>query len=168
MIPYGRQSISEEDISAVTEALRGDFLTTGPLVELFENGISKVVGAPAISVSSGTAALHCAYAAIGIEPGDEVITPPLTFIATQATAAIMGAKIVFAGIQEDTGNINPKAVEAAITPRTKAVLTTHVYGNTGNLEELETICKENNIKLIFDAAHAFGVKYLLSCCCIRN
>ena len=77
MIPYGRQSINEDDIKAVEDALRGDFLTTGPLVEKFEHEIEKVVGAPSIAVTSGTAALHCAYAAIGIEPGDEVITPPI-------------------------------------------------------------------------------------------
>ena len=159
MIPYGRQSISKEDISAVTEALLGDFLTTGPLVELFENEISKVVGAPAISVSSGTAALHCAYAAIGIEPGDEVITPPLTFIATQATAALMGAKIVFADIQEDTGNIDPKAVEAAITPRTKAIVAVDYAGHPADMDELRIIADKNGIFLIEDAAHSIGSTY---------
>ena len=159
MIPYGKQSISEEDIAAVAEALRGDFLTTGPLVELFENEISKVVGAPAISVSSGTAALHCAYAAIGIEPGDEVITPPLTFIATQATAALLGAKIVFADIQEDTGNIDPKAVEAAITPRTKAIVAVDYAGHPADMDELRLIADKYGIYLIEDASHSLGSTY---------
>ena len=159
MIPYGKQSISEEDIAAVAEALRGDFLTTGPLVELFENEISKVVGAPAISVSSGTAALHCAYAAIGIEPGDEVITPPLTFIATQATAALMGAKIVFADIQEDTGNIDPKAAEAAITPRTKAIVAVDYAGHPADMDELRLIADKHSIYLIEDASHSLGSTY---------
>ena len=159
MIPYGRQSISEEDIAAVTEALRGDFLTTGPLVELFENEISKVAGSPAISVSSGTAALHCAYAAIGIERGDEVITPPLTFIATQATAALMGAKIVFADIQEDTGNIDPKAVEAAITPRTKAIVAVDYAGHPADMDELRLIADKHSIYLIEDASHSLGSTY---------
>ena len=159
MIPYGKQSISDEDIAAVAEALRGDFLTTGPLVELFENEISKVVGAPAISVSSGTAALHCAYAAIGIEPGDEVITPPLTFIATQATAALMGAKIVFADIQEDTGNIDPKAVEAAITPRTKAIVAVDYAGHPADMDELRLIADKHSIYLIEDASHSLGSTY---------
>ena len=95
MIPYGRHSINDEDIAAVINSLKSDWLTTGPLVEEFENGLEKVVGAPCMSVSSGTAARHCAYAAIGLGPGDEVITPPITFIATQATAAFFGAKIVF-------------------------------------------------------------------------
>lgn len=92
MIPYGRQSINAEDIQAVVAALKGDFLTTGPLVEQFEKALELVVGAPCVSVTSGTAALHCAYAAINLRPGDEVITPPLTFIATQATAALLGQK----------------------------------------------------------------------------
>ena len=80
MIPYGRQSINKDDIRAVTKALKSDWLTTGPMVEKFELLLQNIVGAPCISVSSGTAALHCAYAAIGLEPGDEVITPPITFL----------------------------------------------------------------------------------------
>ena len=159
MISYGRQAITDEDIAAVVDALRGDFLTTGPLVELFENEISKIVGAPAISVSSGTAALHCAYAAIGIESGDEVITPPLTFIATQATAALMGAKIVFADIQEDTGNIDPKAVEAAITSKTKAIVAVDYAGHPADLDELRVIADKYGVYLIEDAAHSIGSTY---------
>ena len=83
MISYGRQSINDSDIAAVTEALKGELLTTGPLVEKFEQELENEVGAPTVTVTSGTAALHCAYSAIGLEPGDEVITPPITFIATQ-------------------------------------------------------------------------------------
>ena len=159
MIPYGRQSINEEDIAAVVEALKGDFLTTGPLVERFEHELEKVVGAPSVVVSSGTAALHCAYAAIGIEPGDEVITPPITFIATQATAAFMGAKIVFADIQLDTGSIDPAAVEAAITSRTKAVVAVDYAGHPADLDELREIVDKHGIYLIEDAAHAIGSTY---------
>ena len=159
MIPYGRQSINEDDISAVVQALKSEFLTTGPLVERFEDEIEKVVGAPSVVVSSGTAALHCAYAAIGIQPGDEIITPPLTFIATQATAAMLGAKIVFADVQPDTGNIDPKAVEAAITPRTKAVVAVDYAGHPADLDELRQIVNKNGIYLIEDAAHAIGSTY---------
>ena len=129
MIPYGKQSISDEDVLAVSAALKSDWLTIGPLVENFENEIEKIVGAPSISVSSGTAALHCAYAAIGIKTGDEVITPPITFVATQATAALMGAKIVFADIQPDTGNIDPHVVETLITSRTKAITAVDYAGH---------------------------------------
>lgn len=159
MIPYGRQSINEEDIAAVVKALKGNFLTTGPLVEQFEYEIEKVIGAPCVVVSSGTAALHCAYAAIGIEPGDEIITPPITFIATQATAALMGAKIVFADIQSDTGNIDPNAVEAAITPRTKAIVAVDYAGHPADLQELRAIADKFGIYLIEDAAHSIGSTY---------
>jgi dTDP-4-amino-4,6-dideoxygalactose transaminase len=159
MIPYGRQSINQDDIDAVVTALQGDFLTTGPLVEQFELALEKVVGAPTTVVSSGTAALHCAYAAVGIEPGDEIITPPITFIATQATAALMGAKIVFADIQPDTANIDPKAVEAAITPRTKAIVAVDYAGHPADMDELRVIADRHGIYLIEDAAHSIGSTY---------
>ena len=159
MIPYGRHSINDEDIEAVVKALKSDWLTTGPLVEAFEAALEKVVGAPCISVSSGTAALHCAYAAIGLQPGDEVITPPITFIATQATAAFFGAKIVFADIQPDTANIDPQAVEAAITPRTKAIVAVDYAGHPADLDELRAIADKHKIYLIEDAAHSIGSIY---------
>jgi dTDP-4-amino-4,6-dideoxygalactose transaminase len=159
MIRYGRQSINEEDIQAVVQALKGEFLTTGPLVERFENELEKVVGAPCVVVSSGTAALHCAYAAIGIGSGDEIITPPITFVATQATAALLGAKIVFADIQSDTGNIDPAAVEAAITPRTKAIVAVDYAGHPADLDELRAIADKHGVYLIEDAAHSIGSTY---------
>ncbi len=159
MIPYGRHSINDDDIAAVVAALKSDWLTTGPLVEEFELALEKVVGAPCFSVTSGTAALHCAYAAIGLEPGDEVITPPITFIATQATAALFGATIVFADVQADTANIDPKAVEAAITPRTKAIVAVDFAGHPADLDELRAIADRHGIFLIEDAAHAIGSLY---------
>ena len=159
MIPYGRQSIDESDVAAVVEALKSDWLTTGPLVEKFESDLENLVGSPTITVTSGTAALHCAYAAIGIERGDEIITPPITFIATQATAALLGAKIVFADVQQDTANIDPKAVEAAITKRTKAVVEVDYAGHPADLNELRAITKKHGIYLIEDAAHSIGSTY---------
>lgn len=159
MIPYGRHSINEDDINAVISVLRGDWLTTGPLVEEFEYALEKVVGAPCISVSSGTAALHCAYAAIGIKPGDEVITPPMTFIATQATAALFGARIVFADIQSDTGNIDPQAVESLITSRTKAIVAVDYAGHPADLDELKIIAHKHGLFLIEDASHSIGSFY---------
>jgi dTDP-4-amino-4,6-dideoxygalactose transaminase len=159
MIPYGRQSINQDDIEAVVNALKGDFLTTGPLVEQFEAALEKVVGAPCVSVTSGTAALHCAYAAVDLRPGDEVITPPLTFIATQATAALFGAKIVFADIQELTGNIDPVLVEGAITSKTKAIVAVDYAGQPADLDELRRIANKYNIFLIEDAAHSIGSTY---------
>jgi dTDP-4-amino-4,6-dideoxygalactose transaminase len=159
MIPYGHHSINDDDIAAVVAALKSDWLTTGPLVEEFESALEKVVGAPCISVSSGTAALHCAYAAIGLEPGDEVITPPITFIATQATAALFGATIVFADVQPDTANIDSGAVEAAITPRTKAIVAVDYAGHPADLDELRAIADRYSIYLIEDASHSLGSTY---------
>ena len=159
MIPYGRHSINDDDIAAVVAALKSDWLTTGPLVEEFESALENVVGAPCISVSSGTAALHCAYAAIGLQSGDEVITPPITFIATQATAALFGATIVFADVQSDTANIDPQAVEAAITPRTKAVVAVDYAGHPADLDELRAIADHHRIYLIEDASHSIGSIY---------
>ena len=159
MIPYGRHAIDESDITAVVEVLKSDWLSTGPLVEIFEHELEKVVGAPTISVSSGTAALHCAYAAIDLKPGDEVITPPITFIATQATAALFGAKIVFADVQPETANIDPLAVEAAITSRTKAIVAVDYAGHPADLDELRAIADKYGLFLIEDAAHSLGSTY---------
>ena len=159
MIPYGRHSIDENDIAAVVAAMKSDWLTTGPLVEEFESRLERIVGAPCIAVSSGTAALHCAYAAIGLAEGDEIITPPITFIATQATAALFGAKIVFADVQQDTGNIDPRAVEAAITPRTKAIVAVDFAGQPADLDELRAIADRYGVFLVEDAAHSIGSVY---------
>jgi dTDP-4-amino-4,6-dideoxygalactose transaminase len=139
--------------------MQQDFLTNGPLVEEFEEKLSNYVGAPAIVVSSGTAALHCAYAALELQPGDEVITPPLTFIATQATAAMFGATIKFADIQADTGNLDPVHVEKAITKKTRAIVTVDYAGHPSELAELAEIARRNNIVLIEDAAHSIGSSY---------
>jgi dTDP-4-amino-4,6-dideoxygalactose transaminase len=159
MIPYGRHSINEDDVEAVISVLKSDWLTTGPLVDIFEAKLGEIVGAPCISVSSGTAALHCAYAAIDLKPGDEVITPPITFIATQATAASLGAKIVFADVQPDTGNIDPKSAEVAITNRTKAIVAVDFAGHPAELSELRKIADRHGIYLIEDAAHSIGSVY---------
>jgi dTDP-4-amino-4,6-dideoxygalactose transaminase len=159
IIPYGKQSLDESDYQSVLDALRSDWLTTGPYVEKFENLLTQVVGAPAICVSSGTAALHCAYAAIQLEAGDEVITPPITFIGTQATAYQMGAKILFADVQADTGNIDPKSVESLITPRTKAIVAVDFAGHPADLFELRAIADKYKVYLIEDAAHSLGSKY---------
>lgn len=159
MIPYGHHSINEDDINAVAEVLRGEWLTTGPFVEKFELELEKLVGAKCAVVSSGTAALHCAFAAIDLQPGDEVITPPITFIATQATAALSGASIVFADVLDDTVNIDPTAVEAAITKKTKAIVAVDYAGHPADLSELRTIADKYGIYLIEDAAHSLGSKY---------
>jgi dTDP-4-amino-4,6-dideoxygalactose transaminase len=159
VIPYGKQSISEADIIAVSRALRGEFLTTGPLVDEFESLLTKYLDTPTFVVSSGTAALHCAYAAIGLKPGDEVITPPLTFIATQATAALLGATVRFADIDPETGNINPKEVAKLINKKTRAVVAVDYAGHPAELRELKELASRNKIILIEDAAHSIGSKY---------
>ncbi len=160
MIPYGKQSINQDDIDAVVNVLKGDWLTTGPAVEKFESDLEKFTGGvPVVSVSSGTAALHCAYVAAGIGPGDEVITPPLTFIATQATAALCGAKIVFSDVLPDTGNIDPSQLEEKITSRTKAIVAVDYAGHPADLDEIRKICDKNKLIFIEDASHALGSKY---------
>jgi dTDP-4-amino-4,6-dideoxygalactose transaminase len=159
MIPYGRHSIEQDDIDAVVGALKSDWLTTGPLVEEFEKSLSHVAGAECVSVSSGTAALHCAYAAIGVTHGDEIITPPITFVATQATAALMGAKIVFADVQHDTGNIDPLKVEQAINSHTKAIVAVDYAGHPADMDELRIIADKYGVFLIEDSAHSIGSTY---------
>jgi dTDP-4-amino-4,6-dideoxygalactose transaminase len=159
VIPYGRHDIDDRDIEAVDDVLRGDWLTTGPSVAAFEEAISLVAGAPAVAVSSGTAALHVAYAAAGIGPGDEVITPPLTFVATQATAALLGADIVFADVRPGTGCLDVESVAAAITPRTRAVTAVDYAGHPADMDALQALCSAHGLVLIEDAAHSVGTMF---------
>ena len=157
VIPYGRQDVSEEDVKTVVQALQSDWLTTGPTVELFEQGLSSVIGGvPVVAVSSGTAALHTAYHAAGLGPGDEVITPPITFVATQAAAKALGAHIVFADVCEDTANIDPSVVESMITSRTKAIVAVDYAGHPSDMESLRRIADKHGLLLIEDAAHSLG------------
>jgi dTDP-4-amino-4,6-dideoxygalactose transaminase len=121
MLPYGRQSIDQSDVDAVVAALHSDWLTTGPRVTQFEADLEAVAGAPCVAVSNGTTALHTAYAAAGVGAGDEVITTPMTFVATASTAAMLGATVIFADVTEDTANLDPAAVEAAVTGSTRAI-----------------------------------------------
>lgn len=159
-IPYGRQDITDDDITAVARVLRSDWLTTGPEVEAFEQDLRAWTGGvPVVSVSSGTAALHAAYVAAGIGPGDEVITPPITFVATQATAAALGATIVFADVDPQTATIDPAAVRAAITPRTRAVVAVDYAGHPADLAALRDIADSYGLLLIEDAAHSLGTLY---------
>jgi UDP-4-amino-4,6-dideoxy-N-acetyl-beta-L-altrosamine transaminase len=159
-IPYGRQSINDDDINAVIEVLKGDWLTTGPMVTAFEASVARAAGTrEAAVVSSGTSALHCAYAALNVTAGDEVITTPLTFVATAATAIAQGATIRFADIQEDTGNIDPNAVAAQLSDRTKIVAAVDYAGHPAELDELAALAHGAGALLLEDAAHSVGSLY---------
>ncbi|MFI6918418.1 DegT/DnrJ/EryC1/StrS family aminotransferase [Nonomuraea spiralis] len=160
MLPYGRQSIIESDIEAVVEVLRGDWLTTGPAVRLFEDELALWTGGvPCVSVTSGTAALHVAYAAAGVGHGDEVITSPLTFVATAATAVLGGARVAFADVQPDTGNIDPDSAAALVTPRTRAITGVDYAGHPADYDELRTLADRAGAVLVADAAHSIGASY---------
>jgi dTDP-4-amino-4,6-dideoxygalactose transaminase len=157
LLPYGRQSIDESDIEAVSAVLRGDWLTTGPAVTAFEADLARIFGAPSVvSVSSGTAALHVAYAALGVGAGDEVITTPLTFISTASCASILGATVVFADICEDTGNLDPQAVSAVMTNRTRVVAGVDFAGHPIDAAALTEIAHAGDALLLEDAAHSIG------------
>jgi len=160
MIPYGRQDVSRDDISSVSDALESDWLTTGPRVQQFEKALEQYTGGvPVVAVSSGTAALHSAFSAINVKPGDEIISPPLTFIATQAPSILLGATTVFADIKESDGNIDPEAVLAAISPRTVAIVAVDYAGHPADLHALRNIADKHGLFLIEDAAHSLGSKY---------
>jgi dTDP-4-amino-4,6-dideoxygalactose transaminase len=157
LLPYGHQSIDNSDIEAVAAVMRGDWLTTGPAVAAFEEDLARVCGgSPAVSVTSGTAALHVAYAALGIGGGDEVVTTPLTFVATASCASVLGATIVFADVCEDTGNLDPQAVSAAMTERTRVVAGVDYAGHPIDATALAQIAHDGDAVLLEDAAHSVG------------
>ncbi len=159
-IPYGRQSISDEDIAAVVETLSTDWLTMGPKVTEFEAAIAQRAGTTdAAAVSSGTAALHAAYAGIGVRPGDEVITTPMTFVATAATAALQGATIRFADVQPDTANIDPEAVASLVGPKTRVIAGVDYAGHPVDLDELRALATSSGAVLLEDAAHSIASTY---------
>lgn len=157
MLPYGRQSIAEEDIAAVADVLRGDWLTTGPTVTAFESELSKLAGGhPAVSATSGTAALHMAYAAAGVGPGDEVVSTPMTFIATASTASLRGATVKFADVEVDTALIDPASVETLVTARTKVISAVDYAGHPADYGSLQAIADRVGALTLDDAAHSIG------------
>lgn len=159
-IPYGKQWIDEDDIAAVVEALRSDWLTTGPMVEKFEEAVANFVGAKyAVGVSSGTAALHAAMYAAGIGPDDEVIVPPMTFVATANAVVFQGGIPVFADVDPNMLLIDPAKVEAKITPRTKAIVAVDYAGQPCTYDGLREIADRHGLALIADACHALGAEY---------
>ncbi len=160
LLPYGHQVIEDADIAAVTEALRSDFLTTGPEVERFEQAVAQISGARyAIAVSNGTAALHAAVAALDLSPEDEVIVPALTFAASANCVRYCGARVVFADVRPDSLTLDPAAVRAAVTPRAKAVIAVDFAGQPADYAELRELASRHHLALIADAAHSLGARY---------
>lgn len=160
MIPYGRQTIDDEDIKAVIEVLRSDWLTTGPKVAEFEEALARYVGTKsAVAVSSGTAALHAAMYALGIGPGHEVIVPTLTFAASANCVVYRGGTPVFADVAADTLLIDPQEVERKITPRTKAIIAVDYAGQPCDYDALREIADRHHVSLVADACHSLGATY---------
>lgn len=157
---YGHQWIEEDDIEAVCDTLRSDYLTCGPKIEEMEYTLKMYTGAEyAVAVSNGTAALHCACIAAGIGAGDEVITTPITFAASANCVLYCGARPVFADINPKTYNIDPNSIRAHITKKTKAVIAVDFTGQSVQNREIREICDEYGLIFIEDAAHAIGTKY---------
>ena len=158
-IPYGRQWIDEDDISAVAKVLQSDWLTQGPDIEEFEREIAEYVGAKyAVAFSSGTSALHGAMFAAGIGPGDEIITSPITFVATSNSAIYLGARPRFVDIDLKTYCIDTAKIEEAITPNAKVIAPVDLAGYPVNIETIMEIARRHNVVVVEDSAHALGAK----------
>ncbi len=160
MISYSRQLITEEDIEAVAEVLRSDFITQGPKIREFEEALASFCGARfAVVFSSGTAALHAAYFAAGLSAGDEFIVPAVTFCATANAGVFLGARPVFCDVEPDTGNLDPGELERVASSRTKLIVPVHYAGHPVDLEAVAEIAKRKGAVVIEDACHALGGEY---------
>lgn len=160
MIPYGKQTIEQDDIQAVVDVLKSDFITTGPKIAEFEQTVADYVGAKyAVAISNGTSALHAACFAAGIEPGDEVITTPLTFAASANCVLYCGGTPVFADVDPKTYNIDPEDIRRKITDRTKAIIAVHLAGQPCDMDAIHSIAREHGLIVIEDGAHALGSVY---------
>jgi len=159
-IPFHRPSIGEDDIAAVAEVLRSGWLTMGPKTREFEQAFAQYIGCKhAVAVNSGTAALHLALDAIGLQPGDEVIVPTNTFTATAAVVAHMGTKVVFADTLPNGFNVDPADAAARVSPRTRAIIPVHVGGEPCRMDELGAVSAKLGLAVIEDAAHALPAEY---------
>ena len=159
-LPYGHQWIEGDDINAVVEVLKTDWITQGPKSGEFEQRIAEYCGARyAVSVSSGTAALHAACSVAGVSVGDEAITTPITFAATANAIVYCGGKPVFADIKKDTLNIDPEEIQKWLSHKTKAILPVDFAGHPADLDEIKVIAEEKGLIVIEDAAHALGAEY---------
>lgn len=159
-IPYGHQYIDKNDIAEVVKVLKSDLITQGPRIEKFESALCKYTGAKyAVVVSNGTAALHIACLAVGIEPGDEVITSPITFVASANCVLYCGGIPVFSDVQEDTFNISPEEIKKKINQKTKAIIPVHLAGHPCDMEEIYRIARKSDLIIIEDASQALGSLY---------
>lgn len=159
-LPFVRPSISEQTIADVVECLRSGWIATGPKVQLLEKKLADYLGSPhAQLVTSATAGLHLVLLALGVGPGDEVITTPMTFVATLNVIALCGAKPVLVDVEPGTYNIDVAKIEAKITPKTKAIMPVHFAGLSVDLDSLYAIAKKHNLRVVEDAAHAIGSEY---------
>ena len=165
-LPYGRQSIEEDDIAAVTAVLRSPWLTTGPMVDRFEQAFAAEVGADhAVACSSGTAALHLSCLALGLGPGDSLLVPALTFAATANCARFVGAEVVFSDVDPETGLMGPEHLADAISRawragiKAKAVCPVHLNGQTVDSESLAAFTSRQGLRMFEDSCHALGAVY---------
>jgi UDP-4-amino-4,6-dideoxy-N-acetyl-beta-L-altrosamine transaminase len=161
VLPYGRQTIEDDDIAAVTAALKADFLTTGPTVDAFEAAFAETVGARhAVACANGTAALHLAMLALDVQPGEVVIAPSITFLATANCACYVGAEVVFADVDPDSGLMTPDTLAEALTRvggrKLRAVLPVHLRGDAAHLPDLARLAGDAGAVLVEDAPHALG------------
>jgi perosamine synthetase len=160
LLPYGHQWLDETDLAAVIEVLRSDWLTTGPKVVEFEHAFAEVVGTKeAVTVSSGTAALHAAMYALSIGPKDEVIVPAMTFAASANCVVYQGGTPVFADVDAETLLLDPTQVEMKITPRTRAVIAVDYAGQACDYDVLRDVTRKHKLALVADACHALGGSY---------
>ena len=159
-LPYGRQWIDDDDIAAVVDVLKGDWITQGPAVIAFEDAVKAATHAKhAVAVSSGTAALHLAYLAAGLGPGDEIITTPITFAATANAARLCGAEVKFVDINPDTMCLDPSALKQAINKQTKIIAPVDFAGLPCAMNEINAIAKQHGLIVVADAAHSLGATY---------
>ncbi|HHT9130650.1 MAG TPA: DegT/DnrJ/EryC1/StrS family aminotransferase [Candidatus Brocadiaceae bacterium] len=160
-LPFALPDIGEDEINEVVDSLRSGWLTTGPKTKRFEEDFAAFIcsGVEAIAVNSATAGLHLALEAVGISPGDEVITTPYTFTATAEVIRYLGAHPVFVDIDQNTFNIDPAKIEKAITPRTKAIIPVHFAGLACDMDTILAIAGKYRLKVVEDAAHALPTTY---------
>lgn len=160
MIPYGKQTVDQQDIDAVTAVLKSDWLTQGPKIAEFEAALADYCGAKyAVVFANGTLALEGAYSAAGLAAGDEIITTPITFPATSNAARIFGAKIIFADVEAATGNLDPKKIEPLINNKTKILAPVDYTGRPIDLKAFRDLAKKHNLIIVEDACQALGASY---------